>query len=330
MSFDLDTLLKHPSNGYKDLINCILSENKEQFIHHWIEWKQHQDFENLEGDSMLLFPLLYDKIEKYAVVDENLPRYKGIIKKNWVFSTKNQTYLNQIKACLLEEQIPFLLYGDYVLNTITTDFNYPIKSNTISILVNQKDFMRSIKILTSLGCKKSIKSKIKEVFLGRNYTSFELKNTKVILYKRPLSIPLKSQGLCNLIVNSSCENFIQDNITLYLYYMIIRSQTEFSTPKTNWIIYPFLMEKQYKIDWNLFIDLTLKDNTKFIILPAYKLLHHLDPLKFPTFVKDKLVDSKTSWWNNLEYYFATHKKSVLQQILRLSYYFFKGLLLKIG
>ena len=215
------------------------------------------------------------------------------------------------------------------MNTITTDFNYPIKSNAISILVNQKDFKRSLKIFTSLGCKKSIKSKIKEVFLGRNYTFFELDNTKVILYKRPLSIPLKSQGLCNLVVKSSCENFIQDNITLYLYYMIIRSQTEFSTPKTNWIIYPFLMEKQYKIDWNLFIDLTLKDNTKFIILPAYKLLHHLDPLKFPTFVIDKLVDSKTSWWNNLEYYFATHKKSVLQQSFRLSYYFFKGLFLRI-
>ena len=184
-------------------------------------------------------------------------------------------------------------------------------------------------IFNSLGCKTSIKSKIKEVLIGRNYTSFKLDNIKVNLYKRPLRIPLKSQYLFNLKVTSSCENVIQDNITLHLYFIIIRSQTEFSNLNNNWIIYLFLIEKQYQIDWNLFIDLTLKDTTKFIILPAYKLLNQLDSLKFPTFVIDRLVDSKTSWWHNLEYYFARHKKSVFQRILRRVYYFYYGLLWKL-
>ncbi len=317
---NIESLYNQLNEGQKNLLNCIQTEKKELFIDFYKKWRETQDFEALDFDSLLLFPLLYDKIERFDIVDENLPRYKGIIKKNWVVSSTNEKYLFKLRESLVELEIPFLFYDEYVINSVITDFKYPLKFSSISILVNPTDIKKVIQTIKSLGGNQQVFSNLKRTLLVRNFVSFDLNKTKVNVYYRPLRNPLKSQYLNNLLSNSRIEHYIQDeNVTLFVYYLILKSQTEFSEPKINWIIYLFMIEKKYKIDWNTFVNLTINDNTKLIILPAYYTLFKMDSIKFPEFVLNKLYSSKTSWKCKVEFYFASKPKSFFFKLLKIAY-----------
>jgi hypothetical protein len=321
MSLEVDSFSKQINEGQKNLILGILSRDKDEFLQYWRLWKHHQNFEALDYDSLILFPLFYDKIEKFNIVDDNIPRYKGIIRKNWVLSSTNETYVNELRARFKNQNISFLLYDESAINSVVSELKYPIKSSAISILVNRSDLKKSVKIIEKIGFQASFFSKLKRLLFFRNYVLLKKNQSRVKIYFRPVNIPLNSVNKNNLLKKSIIENVIdKETCTYHIYYQIIRSQTEHSKPKIDWIIYLFLIESQFQIDWKLFVELTVKDHLHDIILPAFQYLNSLDQTKFPSFVIEDLIKSKKSCKCKLAHYFAKPKKSILHRVARILYF----------
>lgn len=304
------------SNSHNQLIKSILAEEKNTFLGHWIAWKKSQDFEKLDYESILLIPLLLEKINFFGVHDENHPRYEGIAKKNWVEIQLQYSVQKDIEDNLKKANIPFKYYNENAINLRFSDLKNPIKSKRISILIHPNSLLTTKELLIQDDWTLSPPSSIQKILSKINYLEFNKENVQLTLYFHPTRIPIQQEFESSLFTFQK-ENqptyLIEDTFSIYL--LLLRSQSEYYIHKITWIIFIKKITTIYNtIDWNIFITYVNKNKTTLFIIPTLRFLNELDPERFPKFVIEELSKQKISWIEKIEYHLLASKKKFYRKI----------------
>ncbi len=242
----------------KALIQCCLTENKEQFLTTWRIWKKEQNFEELDPQSIQLIPTLVKQIDHFQIEDENTPRYRGIIKKNWVKNQKQQVLFTEIQKYLNNKSY----------------FIQHIQNNNLHILrglIKQEEKNAIINLLLHLNFKLS-KSKNQFYSKLKRQNFIELINTnneKIQFYWCLTRIP-------------HTKKFHQESLnlspTFSFYLTLLNSSVNSYSHTFAWIVESvyYLKNEEIQIDWVKFKQLVQENESSEIILPAINALSLLE------------------------------------------------------
>ena len=316
MNIRFDSLSLLPSLGQQSLIKTILSEDKESCLNYWQQWKRYQDFESLDYESFILLPFLLKKIEQFEIIDENIPRYQGIMKKNWVENQQQKEVIDTIIHRFKNSKIPFFLYDENAIDERLSQLKHSIKRSRISLLIQNNDLQKCTEVLKKTGWKITENSFYQKHFSKINFIQFIKEKTRLTLYFHPTRIPLNStfeNSIFTLKSETKIPLIIND--TAYIYLLLLRSQSEYYIAKITWIIFCYHIQKQNNnIDWLQFIKIVQTNNSSLFILPAFKVLNSLNPEAFPNFVIEALNSKNSKLFTKLEYKLIASKGKLQRKI----------------
>ncbi len=329
MKICFDSLSLLPTKGQQALIKTILSDEKESCLKCWQLWKRYQDFEELDYESFILLPFLVEKIDQFDIVDENYPRYQGIMKKNWVENQYQDDIIVIIESIFNDAGIYFFFYDENAIHIRLPNLKYTVKRSRISILIQDKDLSKCKALLENNFWKLTENSFYQKLFSKINFIQFEKDNHRLTIYFQATRIPSTqtfNSSIFSLKKEEDTSLIIDD--TLYIYLLLLRSQTEYYIAKITWIIFCSHSQKNSQtIDWDEFVKIVIKNKTAHFILPAYQVLHSINPEIFPILVINELTKIPSHIISKLEFKFIASKKKILRKIYYCSiYYLKKGIL----
>lgn len=282
------------------LLKSCLSTYKDEFFLNWDTWKKRQNFEVLDSNSLILIPYLYKQLDYFKIEDENLLRYRGIFKKQWVSNTQNTTIFNTIFKTLSQQNIPFILSGNLVcLNRFYNDQNL-FKTSTIEIYLNKEYFLNTIKILEKNEFHFKVKhlnhSNALSIFcIGRTINLQNTTGASIVICPdiSPFSISTNTfyentKFTQKTIINDfSIDTFSNEYELVRIIIIGLCSKRD---SQLKWVLDAkhLLNQNKETFNWKLFLEIVLNNDKEFIIAIGINQLVNLGITEIPGNVIQKL------------------------------------------
>ena len=321
----------HPTVEQYHLLSACLAEEKSAFEISWKTWVRLQDFDNLDNESLKLIPSLFKQVEHFQVEDANLPRYRGIYKKNWITNLKMQKDIYSFLEALVQKQIAYRLIGNFPILLTTYQDLSTVRLSGIEMIVLRKDILEYLDLLEYFDFKFKAKKTIRKAVLRRlelgGTCSFEDCNGWVLnvtysgfpfrakneVYKVFDTRDSKIQ-LGNLLIDSV-------NIEFDLVRLLTNGFAGSTISQLFWVVAVQKLLNHHKgnIDWDKFIDIAQMKDVTYLVHLSLRYLSTYSTIQIPDEVSKRL-GATPSKFNRVIYYHVKYRSKITGILKR----FFKG------
>jgi glycosyltransferase involved in cell wall biosynthesis len=340
-TFPLSFIL--PSITQQCLLNCCITNNKEEFIKNWTIWKSKQDFDLLNYESQKLIPALNEQLLRFNVTDENQPRYQGIYKKNWVMNHQLFLELLMISEKIKEANIPFKIIKSVALTQLYYNDNGLLKIYGGDIFISNDNFEATVDVLLKNGYRfdnevTTLTSAIKRSISVKQIGFKNNGNHKIVLHNHPFRL-IRTISTENLFWNNGSQFKLNEtlldtfNPTQHLFYITINGISETAQPMLQWAIDLKKISETEAINWDEFIFYAKQFNTTLLACCALAYLSEICMLTIPKHVITELsalnnTKEEVSEFNNfvrktildkIRYSFVANKQLNKNNSLQLGY-----------
>lgn len=309
-----------PDKHQEYLLKASVSNDKKVVEKNLQLWKSNVNLDDIDYKSGQLLAFLNNRLSKFKINDNNLPRYLGIYKKNWVHNVELFKNFRGVIKIFNEAKIQYLITKGIVFSKFYYKDDGIFKIDTIDVFISESSILQSFELLCKNGWELDNANKnvsLIDNFLGTiKQVVFKNKNNyHIVLSLQPfttLGSLNRGTSLYNnrQLLSIDEVNFESFETTHQLFFTIINGLTETANASLLWIPQALTILEKYdqQLNWNEFINCVKQYKVSLLSILAFIYLKQEHKANIPDNVIEKIKELPVHSYEKIEFNYYTNRR----------------------